>query len=177
MRQDHVLLCKANRTSRKIASLDGEYLSLRNSQLGVFPGDTAFESAVKFYTMPSQEATGLVELHTYPVGIIDHTLALVGGQGLLSLKDVANPAATSFPTGTTCDWRSFSMQDTETLTYAGSSQSSGRWVAFPSGIGSWAVKWKDGECTSDRTHIPFFFFFFFCCSQPTGVGLLLTLML
>ena len=93
---------------------------------------------------------GMYELHTYPVGVVDHALGLVGNNGgLLQLTDVTMPASTTFPVGTTCDWTSFSLggsrdPDTEgdTLQYNGAK---GKWVAFPGASGTWKVTWLTGE--------------------------------
>lgn len=107
-------------------------------------------SVVKFFPVPAKEGpSGLYELHRYPVqGTDEHTLALVGAEslGLLDLADVINPAATTFPKGTKCDWNSFSLnKETKTIDYAGAA--GGRWVAFPSGTnGEWSVKWKSSKC-------------------------------
>ena len=113
--------------------------------MGVYNDSPA---VLHFYPVPSKEGrggAGLYELHRYPVGIVDHALALVGAEarGLMDLTDVPNPAVTKFPTGTKCDWDSFSLDAKDkTVDYAGSS--GGRWVAFPSGTGGeWSVKWKD----------------------------------
>lgn len=113
---------------------------------------------VKFFPVPGP-SDGLFELHRTPATGEPsdvHTLALVGAEslGLLDLADVKNPAATTFPKGTKCDWNSFSLnKETNTIEYAGAA--GGRWVAFPSGTnGEWSVKWKSGKFVSVT---PFFF--------------------
>ncbi|KAK3694708.1 hypothetical protein B0T22DRAFT_533703 [Podospora appendiculata] len=132
------------RLSSKEPSLDGQYLGVNGTLVGVFKA----ASVVRFYTVPNAK-TGNVELHTYPVGVVDHALALVGSEshGLLDFSDVVNPASTTFPTGTKCDYTSFRLSAGEqvaadnTLVYAGASN--GRWVVFPTGNGAeWSVKWK-----------------------------------
>ncbi len=112
---------------------------------------------MQIYTIQSPKNDSLVELHTYPVGIVDHALGLVGAEqtGLLNFQDVTNPAATSVPVGTTLDWTSFKLaqapatadKPANTVTYARDSQG-GKWVAFPAGSNAWSVKWKDGEWSS-----------------------------
>ena len=108
------------------------------------------QQPVKVYTVPSGTGQkGLYELHTYPIGIVDHALGLVGNGGLLQLTDVAQPASTTFPVGTTCDWTSFSLGGSrdpdikgDTLQYNGAR---GKWVAFPGAGGSWKVTWLTGK--------------------------------
>ena len=107
---------------------------------------------VQFYTIPSNKSSGLLELHTYPIGFVDHALAVVGSQGLLVFRDITNPAATSIPVGTILDYSSFSFgekpatNDTSAnvLRYASGSRR-GKWVAFPQNGGDWTVMWRDGE--------------------------------
>jgi hypothetical protein len=115
--------------------------------------------AVQFYTVPSAERPGLVELHKYPVASDDQVLAFVGKQGLLDFS-VTEPSTTSVPPGTTCDWKSFSLvsQPENLVTYNGSG---GNWVAFETPNG-WTVNWR--SCTS--------LFRYLCCFRL--VTLLLT---
>ena len=92
---------------------------------------------------------GKVSLHTYPVGIIDHALALVGREktALRTLTNLANPASSAFPAGTSADWTSFTM----TRSSGGNAVDGGRaagveelavakqgqWIAMPKTNNDW----------------------------------------
>lgn len=121
--------------------IDGHTLTLRDSQIGVFPGSPA----VKFYTVPSADGPGRVELHKYPVSDSDRVLAFVGKQGLLDFA-VADPAAVT--PGTTCDWKSFGLgkerpgKPGNLVTYT--SSKGGSWVAFKNGNDGWTINWRAG---------------------------------
>lgn len=102
---------------------------------------------MQFYTVPSAERPGRVELHKYPVADSDQVLAFVGKQGLLDFS-VTNPS--TVPTGTTCDWKSFSLvskpqnagKPENLVTYA--SGNGGSWVAFKTGHDDWTINWRGG---------------------------------
>ncbi|EON96892.1 hypothetical protein UCRPA7_7698 [Phaeoacremonium minimum UCRPA7] len=144
------------KVSSRTAGLDGSYLACNGSTVGVYQA----KQPVKVYTVPSGTGQkGMYELHTYPVGVVDHALGLVGNNGgLLQLTDVTMPASTTFPVGTTCDWTSFSLggsrdPDTEgdTLQYNGAK---GKWVAFPGASGTWKVTWLTGSAIVVQDYIP-----------------------
>lgn len=110
--------------------------------------------AVQFYTLDGSKP-GETELHTYPIGIVDHALALRGEGEQLDFIDVVNPAAVTVPSGETYDWTSFNLaaesagsdKPANCLEYV--TESAGRWAAIPSGNdGEWSVKWQD------RKYIP-----------------------
>ncbi|KAK0618267.1 hypothetical protein B0T17DRAFT_464697, partial [Bombardia bombarda] len=143
------------RLSSSTRSLDGKYLGVNGTLVGVYKKSTA----LRFYPVTNKE-TSMVELHTYPVGVVDHALALIGSesQGLLDLSDVVNPDSFTTPKGTKCDWKSFHLASSgdsvNTLTYGGAGKN-GRWVAFPSGNGAeWTVKWKDSNAMTLQTYMP-----------------------
>ena len=116
-------------------------------------------------TSADADADAKFELHQYPVGIIDHALALVGPAkaSLRSLSDLTNPgaAASAGSTGPAADWTSFTLTrgslsagasaggaDRATtpqapqLSYA---QKGGKWLALPKGGNDWTVSWYDGK--------------------------------
>ncbi|KAK3329571.1 hypothetical protein B0H66DRAFT_526955 [Apodospora peruviana] len=147
----------ALRLSSQTQSLNGKYLGVNGTLVGVYKNSP---SVLRFYPVPSADDkkadAGLVELHTYPSGAVDHALALVGAEshGLMDLTDVVNPAASNFPKGTKCDWTSFSLnKNKNSVAYAGGS---GKWVAFPSGTagGEWSVKWKSSTAMTIETYMP-----------------------
>jgi hypothetical protein len=142
------------RVSSRFSTLDGKYLSIQNGTVGVYGREA---QQVKFYTVPSSKphSSSNVELHTYPIGIVDHTLALIGqtNGGLMTMRDVMNAAAPP-PAGTTVDYSSFRMANhpnvadrpAQSLTYAG--PVSGGWVVFPSGPKGgqgWDLTWKSND--------------------------------
>ncbi|KAK3341122.1 hypothetical protein B0T25DRAFT_331602 [Lasiosphaeria hispida] len=147
------------RLSSRTKSLDGQYLGVNGSTVGVFKS-TSSATPVQFYPVTDRK-TGLVELHTYPIGAVDEILALVGTNGLLTFSNVADPAKAAFPRGTTCDWKSFRLaggnptgpgRPSNALAYAGSN---GSWTAFPSGNkGDWSVKWKGADTFTTADNMP-----------------------
>lgn len=123
------------RSSEK--AIDGRYLSMNASTLGVYERDDA--SAIRIYQTGS-EKKGCSELHTYPVGIVDHALGLLGSNGLMTLMDMVNPSGTKPADGLVMEWDGFRVANSK-LTNDGQ----GTWVAFPTGTRSWSVKWADGR--------------------------------
>ncbi|KAI1388040.1 uncharacterized protein F4822DRAFT_300728 [Hypoxylon trugodes] len=118
-------------------NVDGRFLALQNNTLGVFDGDNV--APVQVYPVDS-EKEGCNELHTYPVGIVDHSIALLGPPGLLTLVDMMNPRTIQPGDGTIAQWDTFRIADGKLANDA-----DGQWLAFPDGRGSWKVKWSDGS--------------------------------
>ncbi|KAK1768352.1 hypothetical protein QBC33DRAFT_513967 [Phialemonium atrogriseum] len=142
-------------------SLDGKYLGESNSTIGVFHGS----SAVRIYAVPGRSEAGsnqLVELHTYPIGIVDHALALSGAGEQLDLVNLVNPAATTSAGGDdTYDWTSFSLDSqprdagkpANCVDY--SADRAGRWVAIPAGNeDEWSVKWQGADGIFTAVNMP-----------------------
>ncbi|KAF3064356.1 hypothetical protein GL218_01033 [Daldinia childiae] len=123
--------CPANK------KVDGRFLSLKNNTLGVFDGDDV--SPVKVYTVDS-EKQGCNELHTYPVGIVDHSIGLMGPPDLLTLVDMMNPQTVKPGEGDIAQWDTFQLTDGKVTNNA-----EGQWLAFPNGHDTWKVKWTDGS--------------------------------
>jgi hypothetical protein len=127
--------------------IDGSILTLKDNQIGIFPG----APAVQFYTAPTDERPGTVELHKYPVAGSDQVLAFIGNNELLDFF-VINPI--TVPKGTTYDWKSFSLvsksqgagKPDNLVTYA--SKNGGNWVAFQTGSDGWAINWRGGMLLS-----------------------------
>ncbi|KAJ9157437.1 hypothetical protein NKR23_g44 [Pleurostoma richardsiae] len=146
------------------SSLNGQYLSSNASTIGVF----RTSGPVQVYTVPSAKQD-TVELHTYPIGIVDHALGLVGAGGLLQLTDVANPARANetLPAGTTCDYKSFSLEEARGPvtsapaaaagkgTRLGYQGAKGSWIAFPGAKSSWKVNFYNGQAIvpQDYMHV------------------------
>ncbi|KAI2633253.1 hypothetical protein GGS26DRAFT_555922 [Hypomontagnella submonticulosa] len=123
--------CPANK------NVDGRFLALNNNTLGVFDGEDI--SPIRVYTTKS-EKEGLSELHTYPVGIVDHSIGLIGPPGLLTLVNMMNPHTVKPGEGNIAQWDTFRVAESK-LTNDGS----GQWLAFPSAGNTWQVKWSDGS--------------------------------
>ncbi|GAP89389.1 hypothetical protein SAMD00023353_4000170 [Rosellinia necatrix] len=126
-------------------SINGRYLSSNASILGIYDSDDI--SPVRVY-QTSSEKTGCSQLHTYPIGIVDHALALVGSNGLMALTDMVNPAGTKPDDGRAMEWDTFRVADSK-LTNDGK----GTWVAFPTKT-SWTVKWTDGSAFMTTDYMP-----------------------
>ena len=115
--------------------INGRYLSSNASTIGIYDdGDEG--SAIRVYKTTSQKA-GCSQLHTYPVGIVDHALARFRSNGMMTLTDMVNPAGAK---PEDAEWDAFRVSDGK-LTNDGQ----GRWVAFPGREGSWSLKWTDGK--------------------------------
>ncbi|KAI2466314.1 hypothetical protein F4781DRAFT_406328 [Annulohypoxylon bovei var. microspora] len=123
--------CPANK------NVDGRFLAMKNNTLGVFDGDDV--SPVRVYTVQG-EKDGLNELHTYPVGIVDHSVGLLGPPGLLTLVDMMNPSTVKPGEGEVAQWDTFRLDEGK-LTNDGE----GQWLAFPGVGATWNVKWSDGS--------------------------------
>lgn len=103
-----------------------------NSTLGVYIENG---SAVQVYDVETSDTPGLVSLHTYPVGVVDHVLVLKGKDGLYKLSDAMHDDSLD---GTY--YNNFKLEDgvvTQNLR--------GKWIAVPSRAGDWQVKWYDGK--------------------------------
>ena len=85
---------------------NGKYLSTNGSFVGIFR--TGASKPLEVYAVSS--SNGLVEFRTYPETANSQSIVLLGEEDSdLTLTTLKNPAATSFPRGTTCDWTSFKL--------------------------------------------------------------------
>ncbi|KAI3330219.1 hypothetical protein F4824DRAFT_344943 [Ustulina deusta] len=134
------------KVTSSVSELDGRYLSSNASTLGVYENDDI--SPIRVYQTSSTKA-GCSQLHTYPVGIVDHALALVGSDGLMTLTDMMNPSGARPAGGLVTEWDAFRVADSK-LTNDGQ----GRWVAFPGATNSWTVKWTDGSAFMTADYMP-----------------------
>ena len=94
---------------------------------------------ITVYTLTNDK--GLMELHTYPVGIVDHALGLEGPPGLLTFVEMINPKGEKGDDGIVRTWDTFRLTDDEKLVNDGD----GKWYAFPTGEDGWIVKWYDSK--------------------------------
>jgi hypothetical protein len=151
-------------SARQIEALNGRYLSLSNNTVGVYEGGSV-STALRFYTIQSRNKTTF-ELHTWPIGFVDHALALVGppDSGLFAFQDLTNPH--SDPAGSAvgqdqpATFTDFVLggPDPETgreVSMLSFGPGKSRWVAFPRANGEWEIKWYDGKAfvTADYQRI------------------------
>ncbi|KAI0420937.1 hypothetical protein F5X98DRAFT_312413 [Xylaria grammica] len=129
-----------------VNDVDGRYLSSNASTLGLYDGDDV--SPIRVYQTSSKKA-GCSQLHTYPVGIVDHAIALVGSGGLMTLTDMVNPSGAQPADGLVTEWDSFRISDSK-LTNDGK----GNWVVFPTVKSGWSVKWTDGSAFMTTDYMP-----------------------
>ncbi|KAJ2984812.1 hypothetical protein NUW58_g5865 [Xylaria curta] len=132
--------------SSSVKELDGQYLASNASKLGVYRGEDV--APVRVY-QTSSEKKGCTQLHTYPVGIVDHAIALVGSGGLMTLSEMVNPSGTKPGDGLAMEWDTFRVSNSR-LTNDGK----GTWIAFPTTKNSWSVKWTDGSAFMTTDYMP-----------------------
>ncbi|KAH9886624.1 hypothetical protein F4778DRAFT_786722 [Xylariomycetidae sp. FL2044] len=145
-RQEGIALYTLQISSPQYEDLDGSYLSITNSTLGIFAGSDI--SPVRVYETASAKE-GCKELHTYPVGFVDHSLALIGSPGLLTLEELTNPGRDEPDDGKVMLWDTFIFEDAKVKNDA-----SGQWLAFPSADNGWQVKWADGSAATTTDYMP-----------------------
>ena len=104
----------------------------------MFAGDS---NPITVYTLQNEK--GGMELHTYPIGIVDHALGLHGRRGLMTFVEMVNPKKEKGgDDGLVSYWDTFRVSEDEKLVNEGD----GRWFAFPTFKDSWVVKWYDSKC-------------------------------
>ncbi|KAH6645212.1 hypothetical protein BKA67DRAFT_665047 [Truncatella angustata] len=122
------------------AVLNGQTLEVVNSVLGVYPGK---QTAAQVYPVANPTKPGLFSLHTLPIGIVDHVLALQGSNGFFTLVDTVNPAGNT----------AVSNIDTFILKNGKVTQNiPGGWFAFPSSTG-WSVNYYDGTSIVTQDYV------------------------
>ncbi|CAJ2504718.1 Uu.00g121120.m01.CDS01 [Anthostomella pinea] len=130
----------------KNKQIDGRYLALNGSDLGLYDGDDT--GPIKVYQTDSKKE-GCKELHTYPIGIVDHSLGLVGPPALLTFVDMVNPDGADPGNGAVAMWDTFRVEDGKVTNDA-----EGQWLAFPDVKKSWKVKWSDGSSPTIDDYMP-----------------------
>ncbi|KAK8022902.1 hypothetical protein PG991_006783 [Apiospora marii] len=126
--------------------LDGQVLRMKASKIGVYGGGDNYMT-VQVYPASSQKA-GCSTLHTYPIGIVDHAIAVTGEGAFRDFVDVTMPAGLS-GTDSNTNWNSFQMVEDSLKLDMG-----GQWVAFPDPDNGWNVKWFDGKSTVNQNFLP-----------------------
>ncbi|KAK7754552.1 hypothetical protein SLS62_003573 [Diatrype stigma] len=147
-RQSDLQLYQLQVSSPGHDTIDGQYLVANGTDIGVMLDS---QTPVQVYTTPSSKEGGLLELHTYPVGIVDHAIGLHGPPGLMNMVDLANPKGKTTDDDNVVNvWDTFRLVE-EKLTNDGT----GKWYAFPTQRGGYVVKWYDGSIgiTDDYTPV------------------------
>ncbi|RYP03642.1 hypothetical protein DL764_005021 [Monosporascus ibericus] len=144
-RQDGLTLYQLQISSPGHAEIDGRWIAFDGSTLGLFVED---QPPVQVFTLESKKK-GLVELHTYPIGIVDHALGLQGPPGLLTFVDLVNPRMGDPEDGTVKVWDTFRVSDGKLI-----NEGQGEWCAFPLQTGGWVVKWYDGSRAIIANYMP-----------------------
>ncbi|KAK8115832.1 hypothetical protein PG984_012334 [Apiospora sp. TS-2023a] len=126
--------------------LDGQTLRMKANKIGVYGGGDNYMT-VQVYPASSQKA-GCSTLHTYPIGIVDHAIAVTGEGAFRDFVDVTMPGGLSASSNT--NWNSFQMADEDSLKL----DMGGQWVAFPDSDDGWNVKWFDGKSTVSQNFQP-----------------------
>ncbi|KAK8878889.1 hypothetical protein PGQ11_000183 [Apiospora arundinis] len=126
--------------------LNGQVLRMKANKIGVYGGGDNYMT-VQVYPA-SSEKSGCSTLHTYPIGIVDHAIAVSGQGPFRDFIDVTMPAGLSTSNSTT-NWDSFQMAEDHLKLDIG-----GQWVAFPDPNEGWNVKWFDGKSTVNQNFLP-----------------------
>lgn len=146
-------------------TLDGQYLMTNGTTLGFL---LSAEPPLQVYTTESSK-DGLMEIHTYPIGIVNHALGLHGPKGLMNLVDMVNPQGEK-DDDVVQVWDTFRMaEDGELLNDGG-----GQWYTFPVRRGGYIVKWYDGKLGSLLHTVKDIILMPICYRQPWHHGRLLT---
>jgi hypothetical protein len=144
--QGELRLYKLRIQTHASPDLDDRWLTARDSVLTLAEDDEY--SPIRVYTT---EGAGedLLQLHTYPIGIIDHVLGLRGPPGLLDLVDTIPFLQTEPEDGQILVWDTFRFARGRVL-----NDGEGEWLAFPDRYGDWTVKWYDGTVLVPAIYIP-----------------------
>jgi hypothetical protein len=125
---------------------DGKTLSVLNGKIGLFEDQAA--TTLEVFAVPGARSDQVV-LHTYPIGIQDTVVAIVGDNDLYNLATLQDPVLQGLRPNNTVDW-SFTMamrgdrernEPENSLRYL---SKPGSWVVFPhvSGKGEFVVKFR-----------------------------------
>lgn len=144
-RQDDLQLYQLQISSPGHDVIDGQFLVSNGSTLGLLIED---QDPVTVYTTEGSKE-GLLELHTYPVGVVDHALGLHGPPGLLNLVDLANPEKETDDDDLVKVWDTFRIEDGKLL-----NDGEGEWYSFPARRGGWILKWYDGTIGVTDDYMP-----------------------
>lgn len=144
-RQDDIQLYQLQVSSPGHDTLDGQYLMTNGTTLGFL---LSAEPPLQVYTTESSK-DGLMEIHTYPIGIVNHALGLHGPKGLMNLVDMVNPQGEK-DDDVVQVWDTFRMADDGELLNDGG----GQWYTFPVRRGGYIVKWYDGSLGITDDYLP-----------------------
>lgn len=137
-------------TNSELDDLNGKYLSTKDNKVGIYNGGTR-AGATQVYTGSSAGACpNSVNLHTWPIGIVDHALGLVGSDGYLDFVDLTAPAGRRENSTATYSWDEFQLTEggdpgSQIVWKPGKTVKPG-WVAFPGAeVGDWVIRYYDND--------------------------------
>ena len=134
-------------------TLHGRYLSVNTTSMG--PGGTSrvgfFQKGqpLEVYTVKSpdfNEKFGLLELHTWPIGIVDHVIGIAGSSSMSSLVGITNPANPnlSTPKPPVVSWNMFHFDGNEKNGTVDYQRGSANWISRPVTASGYGVELWDG---------------------------------
>ncbi|KAH7143870.1 hypothetical protein EDB81DRAFT_796684 [Dactylonectria macrodidyma] len=133
--------------------LDGKYLRVHSKVVGIY-GNALEGNGVQVTLnrhINGDKNTTLWSLPTYPTGIVEHALGLVGRNGYLEFQDLTQPSGRATELSNeevTYSWTDFTVGDPNKeglrkLNYGANSSVPG-WIALPIGRNEWKIKHYDG---------------------------------
>lgn len=131
--------------------IDGKWLRAESNVIGVY--DNGLEGNAIQVLLGDGENSEVVSLPTYPVGIVEHALGLVGKNGYLEFQDLTQPSkhnTDDLDHTETYSWKDFALSepdydDLRELTWGVKDAVPG-WIALPIGDNQWKIKNYDGTC-------------------------------
>lgn len=132
-------------------SIDGKWLRAESNVIGVY--DNGLEGNAIQVLLGDGENSEVVSLPTYPVGIVEHALGLVGKNGYLEFQDLTQPSGHNtddLDSTETYSWKEFALGEPDDdnlreLTWGVKDAIPG-WIALPIGDNQWKIKNYDGTC-------------------------------
>ena len=120
----HELIRYTNTAYSRSGDLNNQYLTLRNSQVGLFPDSPP----VIVSLFPSSTSPDRVSLHTVSVADVVRVVALNGTTGVYDLFNVDTPPEEG---SSWEDWKVEASEDGKLLTWAAAKRDSRSWLAMP----------------------------------------------
>ncbi|KAH7002067.1 hypothetical protein EDB80DRAFT_70038 [Ilyonectria destructans] len=140
-------------------SIDGKWLRAKSNVIGVY--DNGLEGNAIQVLLGDGENSEVVSLPTYPVGIVEHALGLVGKNGYLEFQDLTQPSGHNtddLDSTETYSWKEFALGEPDDdnlreLTWGVKDAIPG-WIALPIGDNQWKIKNYDGDAVVIQNYVP-----------------------
>lgn len=140
-------------------SIDGKWLRAESNVIGVY--DNGLEGNAIQVLLGDGENSEVVSLPTYPVGIVEHALGLVGKNGYLEFQDLTQPSGHNtddLDSTETYSWKEFALGEPDDdnlreLTWGVKDAIPG-WIALPIGDNQWKIKNYDGDAVVIQNYVP-----------------------